>query len=147
MTMLNRFDPQKDFQRLHDELNRWFDDGMGFGKPGESLGWLPPVDIFEDAEGLTLKFDLPEVDPKDVSIDVENGVLTLRGERKLEHADQRERYHRIERAHGTFTRSFSLPATLASERITAEAKHGVLRIFVPRREEARPRSIQVKVSA
>jgi HSP20 family protein len=93
-----------------------------------------------------LKFDLPEVDAKNVDIRLEDGTLTVRGERKLEREERREAYHRIERAYGTFTRSFSLPATLDFEKVHAESKNGVLRIFLPKRAEAKPRSIQVKVN-
>jgi HSP20 family protein len=137
MTLL-RYDPFKDFQKL-------FDDRL-FARSGESVGWTPTVDIYEDGEGVTLKFDLPEVDAKDVDIRLDDGTLTLRGERKLERADKRDGYHRIESSYGAFTRSFSLPATLDFEKVHAESKNGVLRVFLPKRADAKPRSIQVKVN-
>ena len=132
--------------RLQDEVNRLFDTGLGLTRSGESYGWTPAVDVFEDTEGVTFKFDLPEVEGKDVDVRLEDGTLTVRGERKLEREEKREAYHRIERAYGEFARSFSLPATLDPEKVTAEHKNGVLRIFVPRRAEAKPKSISVKVN-
>lgn len=144
MAILTRWEPYRDMVRLQDEMARLFDD-RGF-RAGESVGWTPAADIYEDGEGVTLRFELAGVDPKDVDIRFENGVLTLKGERKLEREDQRQNYHRIELAYGTFTRSFSLPGTVDADKIRAESKHGVLNVFVPKRPEAKPRSIQVKVS-
>lgn len=144
MAMMTRWEPFRDFARLQDEVNRLFDDRVY--RTSESVGWTPPCDIYEDAEGVTLRFELAGVEPKDVDVRFENGVLTVRGERKLEAEDKRENYHRIERSYGTFTRSFSLPGTLDPERIKAEAKNGVLAITLPKKAEAKPRAIQVKVS-
>jgi HSP20 family protein len=95
---------------------------------------------------VTLRFELAGVEAKDVDVRFENGVLTLRGERKLEKEERRENYHRLELGYGTFTRSFSLPGTLDAERIRAEAKNGILTVTLPKRAEAKPRAIQVKVS-
>ncbi|RPH67019.1 MAG: Hsp20/alpha crystallin family protein [Myxococcaceae bacterium] len=143
---IQRWNPGRDFARLQDEVNRLFDTSLGLTRSGESYGWTPAVDVFEDTEGVTFKFDLPEVEGKDVDVRLEDGTLTVRGERKLEREEKREGYHRIERAYGTFARNFSLPATLDPEKVTAEHKNGVLRIFVPRRAEAKPKSINVKVN-
>ncbi len=115
-------------------------------RTGESVGWSPNVDIFEDEEGVSLRVELAGVEPKDVDIRFENGVLTLRGERKLEREDKRENYHRVELSYGTFTRSFSLPGTIDAEKIRAESKHGVLTVHLPKKAEAKPKSIQVKVT-
>ncbi len=145
MAMLTRWDPLRDLQALQGEMNRIFEDRVG-STSGESVGWTPACDIYEDEDGLTLHFDLAGVDPKDVDIRFENGVLTLRGERKLELEAKRENYHRVERRYGTFTRSFSLPATVDAEKIGAEAKHGVLSVHLPKKAEAKPRAIQVKVN-
>ncbi len=147
MAMLQRWDPLRDFARLQDEVTRLFDDRLvNRAAGGESMGWTPACDIFEDEEGVSLSFDLAGVEPKDVDIRFENGVLTLRGERKLEREDKREQYHRVEIAYGTFTRSFSLPGTIDAEKIKAESKHGVLTVHLPKKPEAKPKSIQVKVS-
>ena len=99
-------------------------------------GWSPLVDLFEDAEGITLMVELPEVKASDVGIEIMGNVLTLRGERKLESALKREGYHRIERYYGIFSRSFTLPVTVAMERFTSESRDGVLRIFLPKRTGA-----------
>ena len=144
MSTLQRWNPARDFARLQDEVNRLFEGSLS--RNSESYGWTPAVDVFEDVEGVTFKFDLPEVDAKDVDVRFEDGVLTVRGQRKLEREDKREGYHRIERSYGVFARSFTLPATLEADKATAEQKNGVLRIFVPRLAEAKPKSISVKVN-
>ncbi len=144
MAMLSRWDPFRDLQRLQDEMNRVFDDRLAV-RGGESVGWTPAVDIYEDEEGVSLRVELAGVEPKDVEIRFENGVLTLSGERKLEREDKRENYHRVELAYGTFTRSFSLPGTIDAEKIKAESKNGVLTVHLPKKPEAKPRAIQVKV--
>ena len=145
MAQLNRWDPFRDLQRLQEEVSRAFDDRLAV-RSGESVGWTPAVDIYEDEEGVSLRFNLAGVEPKDVDIRFENGVLTLRGERKLEREDKRDNYHRVELSYGTFTRSFSLPGTIDAERIRAESKNGVLTVLLPKKAEAKPKSIQVKVS-
>jgi HSP20 family protein len=145
MAMLNRWDPFRDLQRLQEEMGRVFDDRLGL-RSSESVGWTPAVDIYEDEEGVALRFDLAGVDPKDVDIRFENGTLTLRGERKLEREDKRDNYHRLELPYGTFTRSFSLPATIDPDNIRAESKNGLLTVHLPKKAEAKPKSIQVKVS-
>lgn len=144
MAMTQRWDPLRDLARMQEEMSRMFDDRLAKG--GESVGWTPACDIFEDEDGVTLRFDLAGVDPKDVDIRYENGVLTLRGERKLEGEASRERYHRIEMSYGTFTRSFALPGTVDAERIRAESRNGVLSVHLPTRPEAKPKTIQVKVT-
>jgi HSP20 family protein len=145
MAIMTRFDPFRDLQRVQDEMAKLFDDRL-MSRGGESVGWTPKVDIFEDEEGVSLRFELAGVEPKDVDIRFENGVLTLRGDRKMENEDQRDNYHRVELAYGTFTRSFSLPATIDAEKIRAESKNGVLTVHLPKKAEAKPKSIQVKVS-
>jgi HSP20 family protein len=145
MAMLTRWDPWREMHRVQDEMARLFDDRLG-GREGESVGWTPRVDIFEDGEGVALRFELAGVEPKDVDIRFENGVLTLRGERKLEKEEDKENYHRVEMAYGTFTRSFSLPQTIDAEKIRAESKNGVLTVHLPKKPEAKPKAIQVKVS-
>jgi HSP20 family protein len=144
MAMMTRWEPFRDLMRLQDEVSRLFDERV-YGN-SESVGWTPACDIYEDEEGVTLRFELAGVEPKDVDVRFENGVLTLRGERKLEKEEQRENYHRLERSYGTFTRSFTMPGTLDAEKIRAESKNGVLTISLPKRAEAKPRSIQVKVT-
>ena len=144
MAIMTRWDPFRDVARLQEDMARMLEDRRFAA--GESVGWTPACDIYEDDEAVTLRFELSGVEPKDVDVRFENGVLTLRGERKLEKEDRRENYHRIELGYGTFTRSFSLPGTVDAEKIRAESKNGVLVVTLPKRAEARPRSIQVKVT-
>jgi HSP20 family protein len=146
MAMLQRWDPFRDLARMQDEVARLFDDRYANRSSGESVGWTPSCDIFEDEDAVTLRFELAGVDPKDVDIRFENGVVTLRGARKLEREEQRDRYHRVEMSYGTFTRSFSLPGTIDAEKIRAESKNGVLSVVLPKRPESKPKTIQVKAS-
>jgi HSP20 family protein len=151
MAIIRRNDPFRDLLALQDHLFRTFDSAYrGTGREDEQsmvATWSPLVDIFEDSEGITLKAELPEVDAKDVEIQVEGNTLTLKGERKLEHEDKRDGYHRVERTYGSFSRTFTLPSTVDAEHITAESKDGVLRVLLPKRPETKPRQIKVAVSA
>jgi len=107
--------------------------------------WAPAVDIFETEHELVVKADLPDVDPKDLDIRVENNILTIRGERKFEKKVNEDQYLRVERAYGAFTRSFSLANTVNSEAIKADYQNGVLTLTIPKREEAKPKQIKVNV--
>jgi HSP20 family protein len=146
---ITRYDPFRDLFRLQDQLFKTF--GEAYGPRAESAGltgeWTPAVDVFEDADAITLKVELPEVDAKDVDIQIEGNQLTVRGERKLEKAEDREGYHRIERTYGAFSRSFTLPTTVDAEHISAESRDGVLRIVLPKRAETKPRQIKVQVES
>jgi len=144
MAILTRFDPFRDMFRLQDDLANVFEDRPTV-RSAESYGWTPPCDIYEDGEAVLVRVELAGVDPKDVSVRFENGVLTLRGDRKLESADKRENYHRIERSYGAFTRSFMVPGTVDAEKIRAESKNGVLSVTLPKKAELKPRPIEVKV--
>lgn len=142
-----RFEPFRDLAIFQDRVNRLFGDLYGQREEGVLSNWVPAVDIYEgDNKGLVLKADLPDVKREDVSVTVENNTLTLSGERKLESDVKQEQYHRIERAYGRFSRSFSLPTTVDASQIAAEFKNGVLTIRLPFREEAKPRSIDVAVA-
>lgn len=145
MAMLTRWDPFRDLARLQEEMNRLFEERTPF-KAGESVGWTPLADIYEDDDALTLRFELAGVDPSKVDIRFENGVLTLKGERKMESEEKKDNYHRVELSYGTFTRSFTLPATVDAEKIKAESKNGILTVVLPKRPETKPRAIQVKVN-
>lgn len=143
-----RFDPFRDFAILQDRMNRLLGDAYR-GQGEAALGsWVPAVDIFEnEKKELVLKAELPDVKREDVSVTVENNTLTLSGERKFDGEVAREQYHRIERAYGAFSRSFSLPATVDTTKVAAEFKNGVLTVRLPFREEARPRSVNIEVAA
>ena len=144
---ITRYEPFRDLFRLQDQLFKTFGEAYGSREESGLTGaWTPAVDVYEDADAITLKVELPEVDAKDVDIQVEANQLTVRGERKLEKAEDRDGYHRIERTYGSFTRSFTLPNTVDVEHVTADSKDGVLRIFLPKKAETRPRQIKVSVS-
>ena len=145
MAMLTKWDPWRELNRAQEEMGRLLDDRFVL-RAGESLGWTPATDIYEDEEGLSLKFELAGVEPKDVDIRFENGVLTIKGERKLENEEKKENYHRVELSYGAFNRSFSLPPTVDADKIEAQSKNGVLVVHLPKKAEAKPKSIQVKVN-
>jgi HSP20 family protein len=144
-----RWEPFGDLMSLQDRMNRLFDESYRSTQRGASdewaLGgsWAPAVDIYEQGTDIVLKAELPGVDPKDVDIRLENNVLTLRGERKLDSEVKRESYHRVERSYGTFSRSFTLPTVVDQAAIKAEFKDGLLRLTLPKREEAKPKQIAV----
>lgn len=148
MTTLAHWSPLRDVLRMQEEIHRLFDHAVP-ARDGEALaaGWKPAVDVYEDAEGVTLTAEVPGVSPDAIDLRVENGVLTLKGERRLDREDRKENYRRIERFFGSFTRSFSLPPTVDAERIRADFRNGVLTVFVPRREDTKPRQIKVQVQA
>jgi HSP20 family protein len=145
MTMLARWDPWREMSRAQEEMSRLLEDRFAL-RAGESLGWTPATDIYEDEDGLTLRFELAGVDPKDVDIRFENGVLTIKGERRLDKEDKKENYHRVELSYGAFNRSFSLPPTVEADKIEATSKSGVLVVHLPKKAEAKPKTIQVKVN-
>lgn len=111
-----------------------------------SRPWSPPVDIYETENELVLKADVPEIDPKNVAIQMENGTLTLKGERRFEDQGNGRGFHRIERGYGSFVRAFSLPDTVEPDKVKADYKNGVLTVILPKKEVAKPRTINVQVS-
>ncbi len=145
-----RWEPFRDLVSIQDRMNRIFDEAFRGSRGAEedwALGgaWAPPVDIYEQDGNLVLKAELPGIDPKDVDVRVENNVLTLHGERKWDQEVRREDCHRVERAYGSFSRAFTLPNVVDTASIKAEFKDGVLRVMMPKREEAKPKQIQIQV--
>ena len=143
-----RHDPFHELFRWPEQFLRTFDRDLGEVRSGQDLErslWTPAVDIFEDTDGITLKVELPEVDAKDVDIQVEGNTLTLRGERNLDMSEKKDQYTRVERWYGSFMRSFTLPTSVDSEHIAAETRDGVLRIHLPKKAETRPRQIKVSI--
>jgi HSP20 family protein len=126
---------------------RLFQDSLSrlFSEPA-SRPWSPAVDIYENENELVLKADVPEVDPKNIGIQIENGTLTLKGERKFEEQKTGNGFHRVERSYGTFVRAFSLPETVDGEKVKADYKNGVLTVTVAKKEVAKPRTINVEIS-
>jgi HSP20 family protein len=148
-----RFEPFRDVLSLQDRMNRLFDESFRATQRASAddewaLGgsWAPAVDIYEQGSDIVLKAELPGVDPKDVDIRLENNVLSLRGQRKLDGEVKRESYHRVERSYGSFSRSFTLPTVVDQGAIKAEFKDGLLRVTLPKREEAKPKQIQINVA-
>jgi len=144
-----RWEPFRDLMGLQERMNRLFEESVrNRGSDDEwALGgsWAPAVDIYEKDGNIVMKAELPGVDPKDVDIRLENNVLTLRGERKIDNEVKQDSYHRVERSYGTFSRSFTLPTVVDQGSIKAECKDGVLRVTLPKREEAMPRQIHIEV--
>lgn len=128
-----------EFRLFEDTLSRVLGDATG--RP-----WTPAVDIQETPNELVLKADVPGVDMKDIDIQIENGTLTLKGQRKFEEEKKDRGYHRIERGYGSFARYFSLPDTVEPDKVAAEYKNGVLTVTLPKKELAKPRTVKVAVS-
>jgi HSP20 family protein len=143
-----RWDPFRTLTTLQDEVNRLFDGNLGrTSREASTLSaWAPAVDIVENEKELVLKADLPDLNEKDIDVRIENNMLTFSGERKYEKDVKEDNFLRVERAYGSFSRSFSLPNTVNTEAIKAEYKNGVLTVRVPKREEARPKQVKVAVS-
>lgn len=142
-----RYDPFRDLRTLQEEVNRLFSTNLtrSFGDEGIGRGaWAPSVDIYENKDQIVLEAELPGMKQEDFDLSVENNVITLRGERRFEKTDETDNYHRVERSYGSFTRSFTLPQTVSPEGATAEYSNGVLRVTLPKREETKPRRIEVK---
>jgi HSP20 family protein len=141
-----KYDPFRELRSLQDEMTRLFTGVMPSNFSREEMAhgsWAPSVDIFEDKDRLILEAELPGMSRDDFEISVENNVITLRGERKFEKKTEGDNYHRIERAYGTFMRSFTLPQTVTSEGATADFENGVLRVGLPKREETKARKIEI----
>jgi HSP20 family protein len=146
MRTLTRWEPFRGATSLQDQINRVFNDVLErTGEESSLTAWAPAVDIYETEHELVLKADLPDIDPKDLDIRVENNILTIRGERKFEKNVNEENYLRVERSYGSFTRSFTLANTVNAEAIKAAYENGVLTLTIPKREEAKPKQIKVNV--
>ena len=140
-----RWEPARELASMEiDRLNRMFADF--YGEAFSRSAWSPAVDIYEtDNHEVVLKAELPDMKREDINLTFENGVLTIKGERKVEQETKQERFHSVERRHGVFSRSFTLPNTVDASRISAAYKDGVLTIRLPQREEAKPKQIAVDV--
>ena len=152
MTLVRWTDPFREFAQLQNRINRVFSDAYGHQGGDDGLltsgAWAPPVDIYQNGEHeVVLKAELPDMSREDIDITVDNGTLTIRGEKKFSAEVKEESFHRIERRYGTFSRSFSLPQTVDTGKVGAEYKNGVLTVRLPLREEANPRQITVDVAA
>ena len=145
-TTLSRFEPFRGVSSLQDQVNRLLSEAFDRSSGEANLtAWAPAVDIYETEHELVVKADLPDVKPEDLDIRVENNILTIRGQRRFEKKVNEDNYLRVERAYGSFSRSFSLANTVNTEAIKADYKDGVLSLSVPKREEAKPKQIKVNV--
>jgi HSP20 family protein len=142
-----RYNPFRDLRTIQDQMNRLLD--LAWTREGgEELKegvWQPAVDIYEDETSVIIKAELPDVEQKDIEVKIENSTLVLRGERKLDQSVKKENYQRIERYYGTFQRSFALPATIDVEKVRANCERGVLTITMPKKEEIKPKQINVEI--
>ena len=143
---LTKYDPFQEpadfsigFRSFQDAVSRML------SEPRSQRPWTPAVDILETDNELIIKADLPDVDMKDIHVDIENGTLALKGERKFEQEEKDLGYHRMERSYGSFARYFSLPDTVEPDKVKADYKNGVLTVSLPKKEIAKPRSIKVQV--
>jgi HSP20 family protein len=148
MMNLVKWNPGREMATLNNQISRffdesffptrWLDDDSGVGS------WNPKVDIYENDNNFVIKAELPGLEKKDVSIDVQDRVLTLKGERKLENEVKEDNYYRREMSYGRFQRAFTLPANVDSDKITADFKDGLLKIEVPKPEEAKPKNVSIQ---
>src|ERR1700675_1343692 len=147
MIAMNRLEPTfHGATTLQEQINRIFGEGVGqSGMESNLTPWAPAVDIYETENELVVKADLPDVNPQNLDIRVENIILTIRGERKFESKVNEDNYLRVERAYGSFSRSFSLAKSVKSDAIKADYQNGVLTLSIPKREEAKPKQIKVNV--
>lgn len=145
---LVKYNPLRELRTMQDQMNRLLNLSWNHDLPSEDISeglWQPAVDIYETADSIIIKAELPDVDQKDIEVRIEDATLILKGERKHEDEVKKENYHRIERYFGSFQRSFSLPTTIDQEKVTASCEKGVLTISLPKKEETRPKQIKIQV--
>jgi HSP20 family protein len=149
MAIVRWTDPFREFVQLQERINRAFGDAYRADEGLLTSGaWVPPVDIYQNGDHeVVLKAELPDMTREDIDITVDNGTLTIKGEKKLSSEVKEEQFRRVERRYGAFSRSFSLPQTVDASKVAADYKNGVLTVRLPLREEAKPRQIKVDVAA
>lgn len=143
---IKRWDPFRDLMTLKDRMDRIFEDTFrthGEEKELMPSTWSPSVDIYEDESNVVLSIELPGIEEKDIDVNVEDSTLTVKGDRNIEKEDKKENYHRIERAYGSFYRSFTIPNYVDVDKIEAEHENGVLKITMPKKPELKPRKVKV----
>ena len=145
---LVKYIPLRELRSMQEQMNRLLDVSWNHDISGENLKegiWQPLVDIYETADSIVIKAELPDVDQKDIDVLIEENTLTLKGERRQDGEVKKENYHRIERYFGTFQRTFSLPATIDQENVDAICEKGVITITLPKKEKTKPKQIHVTV--
>ena len=147
MTLV-RWRPRNDVFRFRNEMDRLFDDFMERFPARRGVGeqiWNPDVDIQDSENEVIIKAELPGMEQSDVNVSIQDNVLTLKGEKKQEKEEKEQNFHRVERTYGSFTRVFTLPATVVADKAAAEYKNGILTITLPKVEEAKPKEIDIEV--
>lgn len=140
---LKVWEPFRSFKPFHGDMETWFENA---GERPKNRAWRPNVDVYETEESYVLKADIPGMNKEDIKIDVNDGTLTFKGEKKLEEKTENENYVRVERSYGAFTRSFTLSDNVDAENIQASYKDGVLEITLRKKEEAKPKEINIEVN-
>ena len=135
----------RELDRLQDEVNRLYENFFGKSPYSERTDVFPAINVFEDRENLYVSAELPGVDAKDINITAEEDGLTIKGTRKLEMGNEEASYHRREREGGSFNRKINLPTRIITEKVTAEAKNGILTVVLPKAVEVKPKTIEIKV--
>ncbi len=149
MNAVMRWDPFRELEDMSERLNRVFNRPAARSANGKEIitvaDWIPTVDIAETDAEYQIKAELPEVKKEDVKVTVEDGVLTISGERRHETEEKGKKFHRVERSYGSFVRSFTLPDHVDDAKVKAEYKDGVLHLHLPKSEKAKPKAIDVKI--
>jgi len=144
---LRELAPFRDFERMRRDMDRFWDSFFkgGVRRTDEDSEWLPSLDVAETKDEIVVKAEVPGMDPKDIDISLSDGLLTIKGEKKQEREEKEEDYHLVERSYGTFTRSIRLPNEVRRDKISASYKNGVLKVTLPKSEEAKQKEIKIKV--
>jgi HSP20 family protein len=144
---ITRWDPFRDLGILQERMNRVFEDAAGRGwkndEPSATTSWSPAVDIYETDSEIMVQAELPGIDRKDIALQLENNVLTLKGDRRFEKETNQENYHRIERSYGGFSRAFTIPTVVDEEKIRADYRDGILKIALPKKEQVKAKQIKI----
>lgn len=147
MMDITRWRPFKELETLRGEMDTLWDSFFGERTPiiRKEREWVPPIDISETKEAVVVTTEVPGIDPKDVNISFTQDMLTIKGEKKQEKKEEGENYYRVERSYGSFSRSFRIPVSVKEDEIKAQHKGGVLKITLPKAEDARPKEIEIKL--
>ena len=144
---ITRWDPFRDLGILQERMNRVFEDAAVRGwkndEPSATTSWSPAVDIYETDSEIMVQAELPGVDRKDIALQLENNVLTLKGDRRFEKETNQENYHRIERSYGAFSRAFTIPTIVDEDKIRADYRDGILKIALPKKQQVKAKQIKI----
>lgn len=147
---LIRWDPFREISTLQERMNRLFSDVARRSPVAEEEmiqgAWIPPVDIFETGDSIVIKAELPGISKEDITLEVKENTLSIKGEKKFEKDVKEESYHRVERSYGAFQRAFALPSTVQQDKVKAKFRDGILEVTLPKAEETKPKQIKVDVS-